>query len=267
MLRFMQPKTEELLYFLLWSAEMLVRPTFRNITESFEEWAYRNGLLRQLRRLEQLQFLERDPSRPRDRFYRLTEQGRLHALGGRDPETQWSRTWDRIWRLVLFDIPLAENPRRNHLRQYLRGRGFGCLQGSVWITPEPLTRECEILAGGQINPASLILLEGRPCGEESDMDLVAAAWDFKAINSNYARCLIVLEQLPSISLSDPRGAVALEEWAREEQRVWLNAVTADPLLPQPLLPPTYLGRRAWQRRVEVLESARRKLSDFKGLSE
>ena len=49
---YMKPKTEELLNLLLWSAEKLTRPTFRNLTDSYESWAYRNGLLRQVSALE-----------------------------------------------------------------------------------------------------------------------------------------------------------------------------------------------------------------------
>ena len=109
----MHPKTEELLYLLLWSAEMLIRPTFSNVTESFEGWAYRKGLMRQLAALEKQSLLERDASQPKNRVYRLTEQGRLHALGGRDPQAQWARHWDEIWRLVLFDVPVGEGTRRN----------------------------------------------------------------------------------------------------------------------------------------------------------
>ncbi len=35
----MQPKTEEFLNLLLWSADTLARPTFRNLTDSYESWA------------------------------------------------------------------------------------------------------------------------------------------------------------------------------------------------------------------------------------
>ncbi len=90
----MQPKTEEFLNLLLWSADQLMRPTFRNLTDSYESWAYRNGLLRQVATLEQHQFLERDASSPDDRLYRLSPQGRLHVLGGRDPDERWARPWD-----------------------------------------------------------------------------------------------------------------------------------------------------------------------------
>src|SRR5439155_96484 len=49
----MQPKTEEFLNLLLWSADMLARPTFRNLTDSYESWAYRNGLMRQVATLQE----------------------------------------------------------------------------------------------------------------------------------------------------------------------------------------------------------------------
>src|ERR1043165_9196726 len=158
----MQPKTEELLNLLLWSAEKLARPTFRNLTESYESWAYRNGLLRQLATLERRQLLDRETSSNDDRLYRLTAQGRLHALGGRDPEERWARLWDGKWRLVLFDVPLGKNTQRDRLRRFLRDRGFGYLQNSVWITPDPLDQERQILGGEKIDVGSLILLEAGP---------------------------------------------------------------------------------------------------------
>ena len=54
-----KPKTEELLYVLLWTCDRLARPTFRNLTDSFEGWAYNNGLKRQLDVLERMQLIEK----------------------------------------------------------------------------------------------------------------------------------------------------------------------------------------------------------------
>src|SRR5438552_1513378 len=96
-------RTEELLYFLLWTAGSLMQPTFRNLDESFEGWAYRHGLLRRLALLEKQRLLERRTKK--DRLYRLTAEGRLRALGGRDPQIEWARRWDGRWRLVCFDVP------------------------------------------------------------------------------------------------------------------------------------------------------------------
>jgi phenylacetic acid degradation operon negative regulatory protein len=171
----MQPKIEEFLNLLLWSADLLARPTFRNLTDSYESWAYRNGLMRQVATLERQQLLERDTNSPDDRLYRLSAQGRLHVLGGRDPEERWARPWDGQWRLVLFDVPTGQNSQRERLRRYLRDKGFGYVQNSVWITPDPLMEERQILGGGKINVESLLLLEARPCAGESDAEIVAGA--------------------------------------------------------------------------------------------
>ena len=258
----MQPKTEEFLNLLLWSADRLARPTFRNLTDSYESWAYRNGLMRQVATLEQQQLLERDASAPNDRLYRLSAQGRLHVLGGRDPEERWARPWDGQWRLVLFDVPTGQNTQRERLRRYLRYKGFGCLQKSVWVTPDALTEERQILGGGKINVESLLLLEARPCAGESDPEIVAGAWDFERINRRYARHLKILDERPGDTLRNAAGAKSLLRWAAAEREGWMEAVTNDPLLPGRILPSDYLGQQAWRRRVEVLGDASRQLRTF-----
>ncbi len=215
----MKPKTEEFLNLLLWSADLLAHPTFRNLTDSYEGWAYRNGLMRQVATLERQQLLERNSAVPDDRLYRLTAQGLLHVLGGRDPETQWSRPWDGQWRLVLFDVPTGQNAQREKLRRYLRDKGFGYVQNSVWISPDPLAQEREILGGGKINVESLLLLEARPCAWESDAEIVAGAWDFERINRRYARHLKILGDLAGERASFTLTAKALLRWAAAE---WTN---------------------------------------------
>ena len=247
----MKPRTEEFFVFLLWSADKLMRPTFRNLTDSYEGWAYRNGFLRQVTTLEQQQFIERDPVAPDDRMYRLTWHGRLHALGGRDPQTRWSREWDGRWRLVLFNVPTAQNSHRDRLRRFLRDKGFGYLQKSVWITPDSLAEERHILVGGKINVKSLILLEARPCAGESDAEIVTGAWDFDRINHRYDRHLKILGERPDGTLRNKLAAKVLLRWAAVERGAWLDGVTNDPLLPQRILPSDYLGQQAWRRRIEV----------------
>jgi phenylacetic acid degradation operon negative regulatory protein len=62
-------------------------------------------------------------------------------VAGRDPEQCWERQWDGQWRIVLFDVPLQKNTQRRRLWRYLRDKGFGYLQNSVWVTPDPLQVE------------------------------------------------------------------------------------------------------------------------------
>jgi DNA-binding transcriptional regulator PaaX len=259
----MKPKTEEFLNLLLWSAEQLLRPTFRNLTDSYESWAYRNGLFRQVATLERQQLVERDPTALDDRMYRLTWQGRLQALGGRDPQARWSRQWDGRWRIAAFDVPVARNSDRVWLLRYLREKGFGYLQNSVWITPDPLEDERQILAGGKINVESLILLEARPIAGESDMQIVAGAWDFASINRRYVGHMRVLDERPGGTLRTEVSAKAVLHWAAAERQAWLHAVGSDPLLPERLLPPDYVGQQAWRRRIDVLRKAGRQLRTFK----
>ena len=246
---------------------MLARPTFRNITGSFESWVYRNGLQRQLAKLERRKFLESSHaegnSSPHfNRALRLTEAGRVHALGGRDPEARWRRCWDRQWRLVLFDLPNAQSTLRNRLRNQLRRLGFGWLQNSVWISPDPLETEKASLAHSRVDVASLIILEARPCGGETDEEIVAGAWDFERINQLYVRHDRILAARPREALRGEAAARLFQKWAVQERLAWLAVITEDPLLPESLLPAGYRGRKAWQKRLTALKSAAVLVRDF-----
>jgi len=243
-------KRDEFLNLLLWTTDIFVRPSFLNLTDTYEGWAYRNRLMKQLPVLEKGRLIERNTMSAGDRMYRLTAHGRLQALGGRDPEDRWTRDWDGHWRLVLFDVPTRANAQRERLRRYLRARGFGCLQKSVWITPDPVEEERQALDGGKIDVASLIFLEAQPCAGESDMEIVSGAWDFEKINRRYAEYLKVLQHRPDRSArSDGK---TLFRWLSVEREAWLDAIGNDPLLPDRLLPPDYSGRDAWRRRQEAL---------------
>jgi phenylacetic acid degradation operon negative regulatory protein len=261
MIRRMKPKTQELLYCLLWSADQLCRPTFRNLTDSFEQWSYRQGFQRQLWELERQQLLERNAGSGTRREYRLTERGRILALGGRDPVTAWARPWDGQWRMVVFDLPETKSATRTRLRRFLKDHGFGYLQNSVWITPDPLGTVMTQWGTGQQDVESLITFEARPCSGESNAAMVAGAWDFDQINAHYAKCLTVLEDLPEPGTLTRKAAAPLRRWARAEREAWLDAVSGDPLLPRLLLPNDYLGERVWEQRQETLARASRLIGE------
>jgi phenylacetic acid degradation operon negative regulatory protein len=209
-----------------------------------------------------MHLLERSKNAPGERIYRLTAQGRIHALGGRDPEERWARSWDGRWRIVLFDVPTQRNTQRERLRRYLRGKGFGCLQRSAWISPDPLVEERRILRGGSIDVKSILLLDAQACAGESDADIVGGAWDFNRINHRYSRHLDILAQRPGGAVRDGEAAEGLLRWAAAERESWLDAVTNDPLLPARILPPGYLGQQAWRQRVEAIRDGGQQLSKF-----
>ena len=179
----MKARTELLLYQLAWTADRMMQPTWRNLDSSFESWAYGSGLLRQIQRLEAQAFIEsqRDEKSGR-RVIRLTEKGLAAGRAGSDPEQRWHRSWDGKWRMILFDLPEEERESRRKLRKKLYASGFGCMQRSAWISPDPLDALALELGPTAVNAAKLVVLDATPCGGESSADLVLAAWDFMHIN-------------------------------------------------------------------------------------
>jgi phenylacetic acid degradation operon negative regulatory protein len=247
-------KTELLLYRLLWLADKPMRPSFRNLEQSFEGWAYRNGLLAQIQRLEAQGFLEstRDP-RTGEKLHRLTEAGRLVAAGGRDPAAAWAKKWDRRWRLFLFDIPEGERSKRKKLTRALSAAGCGCLQDSVWITPTAPPAIGKLLSEDDVDCSQLLMLLAESKGRSVDARMVDGAWNFEAINDHYREFLAVLDRFRLLARPCPRPA--FEDWTEAERTAWKKALALDPLLPAELLPKGYLGRSAWRRRNQVLEEA------------
>jgi len=163
------------------------------------------------------------------------------------------RPWDGWWRLISFDVPTTENRKRDQLRYYLRSRWFGLLQRSLWISPDPVDTEIRLLRKSDVDAKSLILLKAQACGGESHDELVFAAWNFVRLNELYATHINILNKRPVRKVRDKTEGGALMRWAQREHAAWTNAIKTDPLLPAALLPPGYLGRRAWERRIEVFD--------------
>ena len=241
----MQPRTEEMLYFLLWTADTMLQPTWRNVHDSFEEWAWRNRLSRRLAELEREKLIERHPDPDMSRVVRLTDAGRTLALGGRDPVERWSRAWDGSWRMVLFDLPTRKIDLRRKLLRTLHRSHFGYLQNSVWITPDPVAKIHDALGGLEVQADAFIVMEGHPAAGESDAEIVRAAWHFDAINRGY-------ESYLQFTKSGIPARSARLAWALREQRLWKEAVRKDPFLTNRLLPAGYAGQRALQARKRVL---------------
>jgi len=128
---------ESLLEWLFWSLEKLSRPTFANLTESFEAWEYRHKIKPRLKSLTRSGYITLE-GRGSARTVKFTERGRLAALGGVDPVARWERDWDGKWRLLIFDLPASQMELRIRLWRWLRSQRFGYLQQSVWISPDPV---------------------------------------------------------------------------------------------------------------------------------
>lgn len=70
---------------------------------------------------------------------RLTNQGRAklksYEIGSLKIEKP--KVWDKVWRIVIFDIPVNKNSSRTLIRRKMKSLGFLKLQQSVFIHPYP----------------------------------------------------------------------------------------------------------------------------------
>jgi phenylacetic acid degradation operon negative regulatory protein len=159
--------------------------------------------------------------------------------------------------MVLFDLPETDVAARARLRRVLRNSGFGFLQNSVWVSPDPLSQIIQELSDHAGDVESIITFEARPGAGESEADIVKGAWDFDRINRGYQKCLEVLSDPPRTRPKDGPSMTRLQLWAKVERCAWLEAVACDPLLPDCLLPQGYLGQQVWQIRVRTLAAVAR----------
>lgn len=73
----------------------------------------------------------------KERFVELTKKGKkrlAHYVLG-DIEMPLPKSWDKKWRVVVFDIPTKLNNVRDIVRQSLTRLGFYKLQDSVYVYP------------------------------------------------------------------------------------------------------------------------------------
>ena len=80
----------------------------------------------------------------------LSKLGKKHALRYQLDEMKViiPSKWDRVWRIVIFDIPEKKKQAREALRKKLKELGFSELQKSVFVFPYECENEiyfiCEI---------------------------------------------------------------------------------------------------------------------------
>jgi phenylacetic acid degradation operon negative regulatory protein len=208
----------------------------------------------QMARLERKLILERQPGGAKDRIYRLTSLGRTLVLGGRDSEAWWARRWDGNWRVLMFDLPADRSTERTNLLRLLRERGYGCLQGSAWISPHPFEKGDDPNSG-IVHPQSLFSIVGRPEGGLTDAKLVEAAWNWTEIEKDWRAHEKLLAAAPA-KAADRRQLTA---WATDEFHSWKHLMKMDPLLPESLWPAGYPGRRIWKARKAALPERFRKI--------
>lgn len=256
----MRDWTRDWRFALLLVAAEGVEATGRTLAKAWRRASRAGRLSQELRRLELAGLLEQRGAGPVDsRLYRVSKLGQRALWGPSDPPSRWARRWDGTWRMALFDVPQSEVALRVRLRRKLRELHFGWLQNSVWLSPDPVSELVQALAGARAEVESLLFMEGRPAGGESDADLVAGAWDLERLAKAHAAYLRVANLRPGSGRARRRWS-EWEAWLDAEGRAWREVVRQDPFLPEVLWPRGYAGREVWSARREALRSAGRTLA-------
>ena len=78
---------------------------------------------------------------------KLTKDGKLKILkyAIKELKTERPKTWDRKWRLVIYDIPTKKKQLQNIVRGTLKRLGFLKIQESVYLIPFPCFDEIKFL--------------------------------------------------------------------------------------------------------------------------
>jgi hypothetical protein len=77
----------------------------------------------------------------------LSEEGKRQVKKYQidDMEIKKPRKWDKIWRILIFDITEKKKIKREALRGKILELGLYQLQKSVWVYPHDFQKEIEIL--------------------------------------------------------------------------------------------------------------------------
>lgn len=147
-----------------------------------------------------------------------------------------NKSWDKTWRIAIFDIEEKNKWVRDSFRQKLKELGFGCLQKSVWISPYDFLQDFKEFLEEHSLEDNVVLLETSNFYYGDIKQLADKLWHLEEINSYYRTLEEKLKQVKSLTNNSDR--VNMLKILREKViRVYLK----DPHLPKEFLPDDWQG--------------------------
>lgn len=198
-----------------------------------------------------------DPSLPK---LTLTSKGKATIPAYYHPETLWSKKWNQLWYVLMFDVPEVNRNYRNQLRRFLKQNRFGQLQKSVWVTPRDVRPEYDDLDKAAAVDSVAFLFEAKTVLGHGSQSVVRDAWDFPRIKR--IQELYIQNVSANLKLLD-ENTVEKEELlrlVRLDNLAYSQAMSLDPLLPDELLPPQYAGETAVRMHRKLLSQIEKKLA-------
>ncbi len=124
------------------TTEMIPKKLVKYLSTSSKEQEYKR-LVRYMERQKLIETI----STPEEVAVRITEKGRRRLVKVELDNLiiPTPKTWDKKWRLVMFDIPKTKQTQRMYFLAKLRMLGFYKLQASFWVYPFPCEEQIHIL--------------------------------------------------------------------------------------------------------------------------
>ncbi len=173
--------------------------------------------------------------------------------GGRRPDQAWAREWDGQWRLLTFDIPRKAAKARHRFWRWLRENHFGRLQGSVWVSPDPVSLIESVAKQAGFEPSNVLVFTGSATAGLGPRQIASKAWAFADINECHRRYREFAENMAGRIRGEPLSFIRLGEILEQDHHLWWCSMRLDPLLPKTLLPRPYEGLRAWKARKNSIK--------------
>jgi phenylacetic acid degradation operon negative regulatory protein len=148
--------------------------------------------------------------------------------------------WNGTWLILIITIPESSRIVRRRLYSSLHWVGFGNPTPGIWVSPHP-EREGEakrIVDDLKLSASTFSFVGSCASIGLSDRDLVERAWNLGAVETYYEEILDRFKELqPQEGDSSLFAHVQLVNQ-------WQRFPFIDPQLPNALLPPDWIGRRA-----------------------
>lgn len=215
--------------------------------------AYRTAVYR----LRRAGLITRRRGRGRTPVLQLTNEGQSRVSLALQPEAQWNRKWKGLWYLLAYDVPEKERGYRDALRGFLARKRMGCLQRSLWISPDDIREEyADLVEAAAVSDFAGLLEVSSVIGMDNNT-LVWRSWPFEDIyREQFAYCRKWESQLDAIAAAPPEQ---LGRIAQDELVEYLHSMRRDPLLPKAVCPRGYYGRKAYDVHCEVAQLVRSRL--------
>ena len=188
--------------------------------------------------------------RGRKNHLKLTARGKELLLKHRSASDKSRPSWDRQWRLVIFDIPEKQAALRKYLTQYLHVLGFRKVQRSVWISPFDYQKNIIRYIRKLKLSDYVFFLQVKSFAKLTHQEIADTFWDLDGLHKKYLKFqrqwsekrIKVEKILDSSDYSDMEKTGVIRRFLRNLVWDYQTIRANDPILPRELLAKDWGGK-------------------------